>query len=90
MTEQAKSDVEESITAIDQFKQQIAELEKRREEVVVEINNRWGNVVNESTEVIVTPKKTDVFVNLFGLAWMPHYIIRMDTEIVELPAFGPE
>ena len=90
MTEQAKSDVEESITAIDQFKQQIAELEKRREEVVAEINNRWGNVVNESTEVIVTPKKTDVFVNLFGLVWMPHYIVRMDTEVVELPAFGPE
>ena len=90
MTEQAKSDVEESITAIDQFKQQIVELEKRREEVVAEINNRWGNVVNESTEVIVTPKKTDVFVNLFGLAWMPHYIIRMDTEIIEIPAFGPE
>ena len=90
MTEQAKSDVEESITAIDQFKQQIAELEKRREEVVAEINNRWGNVVNESTEVMVTPKKTDVFVNLFGLVWMPHYIVRMDTEIVELPAFGPE
>jgi len=90
MTEQAKSDVEESITAIDQFKQQIAELEKRREEVVAEINNRWGNVVNESTEVIVTPKKTDVFVNLFGLAWMPHYVVRMDTEVVELPAFGPE
>src|SRR5688572_25139860 len=90
MTEQAKSDVEESITAIDQFKQQIAELEKRREEVVAEINNRWGNVVNESTEVIVTPKKTDVFVNLFGLAWMPHYVVRMDTDVVELPAFGPE
>ena len=90
MTEQAISDVEESITAIDQFKQQIAELEKRREEVVAEINDRWGNVVNESTEVIVTPKKTDVFVNLFGLVWMPHYIVRMDTEVVELPAFGPE
>ena len=90
MTEQAKSDVEESITAIEQFKQQIAELEKRREEVVAEINNRWGNVVNESTEVIVTPKKTDVFVNLFGLAWMPHYVVRMDTEVVELPAFGSE
>src|SRR5215207_9861382 len=87
ITEQAKSDVEEYITAIDQFKQQIAELQKRREEVVAEINNRWGNVVNESTEVIVTPKKTDVFVNLFGLVWMPHYIVRMDTEIVELPAF---
>ncbi len=88
MTEQAKSDVEESITAIDQFKQQIAELEKRREEVVAEINNRWGNVVNESTEVIVTPKKTDVFVNLFGVAWTPYYIVQMDGNTIELSAFG--
>ncbi|HET9908040.1 MAG TPA: hypothetical protein VFQ23_15420, partial [Anaerolineales bacterium] len=88
MTEQAKADVEESITAIDQFKQQIAELQKRREEVVAEINNRWGNVVNESTEVTVTPKKTDVFVNLFGVAWTPYYIVQMDGETVEISAFG--
>ena len=88
MTEQAKSDVEESITAIDQFKQQIEELQKRREEVIVEINAKWGNVVNESTEVIVTPKKTDVFVNLFGVAWTPYYIVRMDGDTIELSAFG--
>jgi uncharacterized protein DUF87 len=90
MTEQAKSDVEESIDAIALYKQQIDEMLKRREEVIAEINGRWGNTVNESTEVMVNPKKTDVFVNLFGLAWMPHYIIRMDAEIIELPAFGPE
>lgn len=90
MTEQAKSDVEESIDAIALYKQQIAELVKRREDVIAEINGRWGNTVNETTEVMVSPKKTDVFVNLFGLAWMPHYIIRMDAETMELPAFGPE
>ncbi|HZM24178.1 MAG TPA: hypothetical protein VFC02_20700, partial [Anaerolineales bacterium] len=88
MTEQAKADVEESITAIDQFKQQITELQKRREEMVVEINGRWGNVVNESTEVMVTPKKTDVFVNLFGVAWTPYYIVKMDGDTLELSAFG--
>jgi hypothetical protein len=88
MTEQAKSDVEESITAIDQFKQQIEELQKRREEMIAEINAKWGNVVNESTEVIVTPKKTDVFVNLFGAAWIPYYIVQMDGNTTELSAFG--
>ena len=89
MTEQAKADVEESITAIDQFKRQIADLEKRREEVIAEINGKWGNVVNESTEVIVTPKKTDVFVHLFGVAWTPYYIVQMDGDTLEISAFGP-
>ena len=90
MTEQAKADVEESITAIEQFKGQISEVEKRREEMIAEINNRWGSVVNETTEVIVTPKKTDVFVNLFGVAWTPYYIVQMDGDTLELSAFGPE
>ena len=90
MTEQAKAEVEESIDAIEQLKQQIAEAEKRREEAIAEINDRWGRVVNEITEVTIAPKKTDVFVKLFGVAWMPYYVIKAGTNTIELPAFGPE
>ena len=90
MTEQAKSDVEESHDAIAQFKQQIAELERRREELIAEINDRWGRAVNEITEVTITPKKTDVFVNSFGVAWIPHYVTQTDGDTLELPAFGTE
>jgi hypothetical protein len=90
MTEQAKSEVEESLDAIDQFKAQIKEAERHREEVIAEINDRWGRVVNEITEVTIAPKKTDVFVKLFGVAWMPHYIIKAGNETFELPAFGAE
>ncbi|RPJ25113.1 MAG: ATP-binding protein [Chloroflexi bacterium] len=90
MTEQAKSEVEESLDAIDQFKAQLKELEKRRAEVIAEINDRWGRLVNEITEVTIAPKKTDVFVKLFGVAWMPHYVIKSDTDTFELPAFGAE
>src|SRR5215207_7658545 len=90
MTQQAKSDVEESVDAIKDFQRQIAELQKRREEVIAEINDRWGSVVNEITEVTIAPKKTDVFVKLFGVAWMPYYMIKAGETIIELPAFGPE
>jgi len=90
MTEQAKADVEESVDAIADYEKQIAELEKRRQEVVNEINARWGDVVNDITEVTVAPKKTDVFINLFGVAWVPHYVIQTGTETIELPAFGEE
>jgi hypothetical protein len=90
MTEQAKADVEESVDAIEQFKQQIADAAKRREETIAEINDRWGRVVNEITEVTIAPKKTDVFVKLFGVAWMPYYIVKADSETLELPAFGTE
>ncbi len=90
LTNRAKAEVEESLDAIAQYKQQIADLEKQREEIIAEINDRWGRVVNESTEVTVAPKKTDIFVKLFGVAWMPHYVIKSDTDTFELPAFGAE
>jgi hypothetical protein len=86
----AKEDVEESVDAIEQFKQQIADAENRRAETLAEINDRWGRVVNEITEVTIAPKKTDVFVKLFGVAWMPYYVIKAGTDTIELPAFGAE
>ena len=87
-TEQAKSDVEESVDAIALYEQQIAEIETRREELVSQINSKWGDVVNDITEVTVSPKKTDVFIELFGVAWMPYYSVRAGGAVLELPAFG--
>jgi chromosome segregation ATPase len=90
MTEQAKAEVEESLDAIDLLKRQIKETEQRREELLTELNDKWGQVVGNVSEVTVAPKKTDVFVNLFGVAWLPYYIVRTNTGVMELPAFGAE
>jgi class 3 adenylate cyclase len=90
LTEQAKAEVQESIEAIAQYKKQIAELQRRREETLREINDRWGNAVNDIIEVTVPPKKSDVFITLFGVGWVPHYVIRSGSETLTLPAFGEE
>jgi hypothetical protein len=47
-----------------------------------------GERCNESTEITVNPKKTDVFINLFGVAWMPYYNVQAGGAVIELPAFG--
>jgi len=88
LTSKAKADVEESIDAIAQYKQQIADLQKQRQDLVAEVNNRWGDVVNDITEITVNPKKTDIFINLFGVAWMPYYSVQAGGAVIELPAFG--
>jgi len=90
LTEKAKADVEESVDAIEDYENQIEELEERREEAIQEINDKWGHVVNDITEVTVTPKKTDVFVNLFGVAWVPYYVVQTGGGTIEVPAFGEE
>ena len=90
MTAQAKDDVEESIDAIADYKKQIAELEKERAQITEDVNSRWGDLVNDITEITLNPKKTDIYVNLFGVAWTPHYIVEVGGQTLELPAFGAE
>jgi hypothetical protein len=90
MTGKAKADVEESEEAIAQFKKQLADLDRERQRLADEINSKWGSAASETTEVTVAPKKTDVFVNLFGVAWVPYYLVNTGTESHELPAFGEE
>ena len=90
LTQQARADVEESREAIKELNQQIAEMQQRREETIAEINDRWGGVVNNVSEVTMTPKKTDVFATMFGVAWVPHYMIKAGNQTIELPAFGPD
>jgi len=90
MAQNAKEEVRESEETIVQLKKDLAILERQREETASEIKDRWGRAVNDIKEVDINPKKTDVYVNIFSVAWMPHYIIQAGNEAFELPAFGAE
>jgi len=90
MVENAKADVQESVDAIAQYEKDLAALREERQRLVDEVNASWGDVVNKITEVVITPKKTDIFLNLFGVAWMPYYQVNVGGTTLELPAFGAE
>jgi Helicase HerA, central domain len=87
MTEQSKADVDESVDAIAGFKKQLAQLQQARQQAAEGVAAKWGNAVNTVTEIPVLPKKTDVYVNLFGVAWMPYYQVKSAEQTVEIPAF---
>lgn len=84
----AKADVEESLNAIAEYKKQLAALEAERARIADKVNARWGDVVNKITEIDVNPKKTDIYVNVFGVAWTPYYLVEVGGQKMELPAFG--
>jgi hypothetical protein len=87
MAKNAKEDVRESEDAIVQFKNDIADLQRQREAIAAEVNERWSRAASEATEVTVTPKKTDVYVNLFGVGWVPYYLVKTGAGTIELSAF---
>ncbi|HCK65623.1 MAG TPA: hypothetical protein DHW49_05110 [Anaerolineae bacterium] len=90
LAQNAKAQVQESKEAIAQFTKELEALYRERDSIEEEINNRWGSVVSEFTEIEVRPKKTDIYVNIFGVAWKPNYIVQAAGETIELPAFGAE
>ena len=88
LTAQAKADVEESLQAIEQYKREIADLEQEMQAALEEVKARWAEVVEAEEEIPVTPYKKDVQVSLFGVAWLPCYVLRDGERLVEAPAYG--
>jgi hypothetical protein len=88
MSEQAKADVQESKEAIATFQKQIAELEAEKTRALEEVNERWGEVANQISEIPVTPAKKDVLLDLFGIAWMPYYRVQVGEQQEEMPGYG--
>ncbi len=90
LSSNAKADVEESLQAIQEYKKQLAELQAERTRIAETVNASWGDEVNRITEITINPKKTDIYVNVFGVAWTPYYIVEAGGQQMELPAFGAE
>jgi hypothetical protein len=78
MTAQAKADVEESQDAIGDLEKQVAALEKEQAHALEEVNRRWGDIANQISEVTVAALKKDVLIDIFGVAWVPYYVLDGD------------
>lgn len=87
LTEQSKADVDESLDALDVYKKQLADLEEARRQALEEAGSKWGEAVNDITEIPVLARKSAVFVNLFGVAWFPYYQVSAAGEGFQIPAF---
>ena len=89
MTAQAKADVVESREAIEDIEKQIATLEAEKAAVLEEVNQRWGEIANQLTEIPITPLKKDILLDFFGVAWMPYHLVKVGEQMEELPGFRP-
>ena len=90
MKNRAEASVEESKITISQLKKQIADLQIQIDSKTQEITSRWGDLVDDVDETILTPRKGDIFIDRFGIAWMPFYQVKSGEQKIELPAFGGE
>jgi len=75
MTAKAKSDIAETRALISEIEEDLAELEEEFREEADEIGRKWEEALDEIEDVRVTPRRTDIAVELFALAWAPYWRI---------------
>jgi hypothetical protein len=90
MTRQAKADVTESVQAIAELEEEIEELEEEAKEEVEELKEKWEQLVDEMEEIPVRPRRTDVRVSLFALAWVPRWEVSVAGQALSMPAYEVE
>ena len=90
LTEKAKADVQESQATITDMKKQMAALESEKAQAVVEVNNRWGQIADQVSEIPIAALKKDVLLDLFGVVWVPYHQVKIGEEIEELPGYSEE
>jgi hypothetical protein len=90
MTKKAEADIEESMEEIEDLKEDLAEIEEELVEELEEIKERWGEAAAEIEETVITPYKKNIHLELFGVAWIPHWRLGIGSEILEVKGYGSD
>ena len=89
MAEKAKADIEESQQAIADLQEQLGDLREAMEADLDTVEAKWADLLDDTRELPVAPRKTDIRLPLFGVAWLPHYLATDAAgRAVELAAYG--
>jgi len=52
------------------------------------LEERWGEVAADITQIAVNPLKKDILVELFGVAWLPYHVVEAGGRTEQLAGYG--
>jgi hypothetical protein len=90
LTSQARADLENEQQELQMLQEQMDALEVEYKAVLDRMNDKWAAAaINQISEIPLTPQRKDIYVELFGIAWQPYFILHMGNQQREIPAFKP-
>ena len=90
MTRQAKADVDESEEVIEDLEEDIADLEEKAKDELDELAELWAERIDDVETEEVHPRRADVRIELFAVAWMPFWQIPLASGSLSVPAYEVE
>jgi hypothetical protein len=87
MTSKAKADVEESEEQIAKIEEDMKAMEAELKEELENVDQQFESVMDQVIEEPVSPYKKNIFIEMFGLLWLPYYAFEQNGAWVTVPAF---
>jgi len=87
MTSKAKADLEASEKEIAKIEADMKEMEAELAEALAKVGEEFSTVLDQVIETPVAPYKKNIFIEMFGLLWLPYYAFKQEGSWVTVPAF---
>jgi hypothetical protein len=88
MTSQAKDKLEKEERDVEIAIENLNSIQNEMDLTIAQIEKEWASKASEIEEIAITPLKKNIFIELFGVAWVPYYIVEMDGRNQRICAFG--
>ena len=87
MSEAAKDKKLAEEQDLEALNDQMKDLLLQKEKSVKVVSDKWADVTAKTSEISVTPAKSDIFSELYGVGWLPYYLTDHAGSQVEIPAY---
>jgi len=87
MTAQAKKELEQEELELAALEKDIQALQKELDQALNDVKKKWSDLVDDVSEIPLNPMKKDIFLDLYGVLWLPHFLVQDGERVVEVPAF---
>lgn len=88
MTAQAKDKLENEKKDVEDAIKNLEAMQTEMKDTIAQLEQEWSGKANDITEITITPLKKDIFIELFGIAWVPYYVVKIDGITRRICAFG--
>jgi hypothetical protein len=87
LAEQAQADLIQIQQELSTLQDQLQALELVRQNMLQEAQDRWAKLVDDTSEIPLVPQKKDIFLELYGIAWLPNYLVKVGSDLQEIEAY---
>ncbi len=87
---QASEGVFEAEQVIAELEAEMEETQMKMEDDLRRVNDKWGRIASLVDDYRITPYKKDIYLGVFGIGWLPNWIVTVNGQPTLIPAWAAQ